>query len=458
MKFGGFAFEDVNVLIPQMPEKQESTFESGTESMMDANMLEIELNDINAAMESIVFDLNICINSGLKLYGLEADDTVSTEKEESGSTEKKEAWYKRAWKAIKSLFERLGDYIRTFWGWIVEKFKKLKGGIRGRLGNFSIKMAWYHNTISRLKSLFKGKKGGEITSEQVDNVVDDLESDMKAQAEAVRDGVYPGFESAEDIVGAESLWTKVKDFFGGIKNWVKKSVKKILNRNKDMDIEEIERVILGEAKLPKFKVNEANLKNYQEIMSEFRNKIEAINESTPNVGIIILNYGIVCAKCIGLLDSGDEIINSSKLPAKLKDSYTADEVTSILSSFVFNTTGLTNTVFGFTEDETYDPKSVTSIIKACGIDNAAKIVKEYEFMGELYTNVFFKKYDMIMRSLNEGSDVYMKGFLEGESTDTRFKTLVSTLKNVRNVSIKLTRLTKELYKGVMTATKDTDAE
>ena len=101
MKFGGFAFEDVNVLIPQMPEKQESTFESGAESMMDANMLEIELNDINAAMESIVFDLNICINSGLKLYGLEADDTVSTEKEESGSTEKKEAWYKRAWKAIK---------------------------------------------------------------------------------------------------------------------------------------------------------------------------------------------------------------------------------------------------------------------------------------------------------------------------------------------------------------------
>ena len=79
-------------------------------------------------------------------------------------------------------------------------------------------------------------------------------------------------------------------------------------------------------------------------------------------------------------------------------------------------------------------------------------------MGELYTNVFFKKYDMIMRSLNEGSDVYMKGFLEGENPDTRFKTLVSTLKNVRNVSIKLTRLTKELYKGVMTATKDTDAE
>ena len=49
MKFGGFAFEDVNVLIPQMPEKQESTYESGAESMMDANMLEIELNDINAA-------------------------------------------------------------------------------------------------------------------------------------------------------------------------------------------------------------------------------------------------------------------------------------------------------------------------------------------------------------------------------------------------------------------------
>ena len=456
MKFGGFAFEDVNVLIPQMPEK-EPTYESGTESMMDANMLEIELNDINAAMESIVFDLNICINSGLKLYGLEADDTVSTEKEESGSTEKKEAWYKRAWKAIKSLFERLGDYIRTFWGWIVEKFKKLKGGIRGRLRNFSIKMAWYHNIISRLKSLFKGKKGGEITEEQVDNVVDDLESDMKAQAEAVRDGVYPGFESAEDIIGAESLWTKVKDFFGGIKNWVKKSVKKVLNRNKDMDIEEIERVILGEAKLPKFKVNEANLKNYQEIMSEFRNKIEAINESTPNVGIIILNYGIVCARCVGLLNSEDKSVDTSKLPSKLKDSYNTEEVNSIVGALV-NIVVPNDSLFGIVEDETYDPKSVTSIIKACGLDNAARVVKEYEFMGELHTNVFFKKYDMIMRSLNEGSDAYMKGFLEGENPDTRFKLLVTTLKNVRSVSIKLTRLTKELYKGVMTATKDTYAE
>lgn len=457
MKFGGFAFEDVNVLIPQMPEKQEPTYESGTESMMDANMLEIELNDINAAMESIVFDLNICINSGLKLYGLEADDTVSTEKEESGSTEKKEAWYKRAWKAIKSLFERLGEYIRTFWGWIVEKFKKLKGGIRGRLGNFSIKMAWYHNTISRLKSLFKVKKGGEITEEQVDNVVDDLESDIKAQAEAVRDGVYPGFESAQDIVGAESLWTKVKDFFGGIKKWVKRSVKKVLSRNKDMDIEEIERVILGEAKLPKFKVNEANLKNYQEIMFEFRNKLEAINESTPNVGIIILNYGIVCARCVGLLDSGDKSRGLDKLPAKLKDTYNKEEVNSIVGVLVDSVVP-NDSFLGFTEDETYDPKSITSIIKACGIDNAARVVKEYEFMGELYTNVFFKKYDMIMRSLNEGSDAYMNGFLEGEPADLRFKMLVTTLKNVRNVSIKLTRLTKELYKGVMTATKDTDAE
>ena len=456
MKFGGFAFEDVNVLIPQMPEK-EPTYESGTESMMDANMLEIELNDINAAMESIVFDLNICINSGLKLYGLEADDTVSTEKDEEKPAEKKEAWYKRAWKAIKSLFERLGDYIRTFWGWIVEKFKKLKGGIRGRLGNFSIKMAWYHNTISRLKSLFKGKKGGEIAEEQVDNVVDDLESDMKAQAEAVRDGVYPGFESAEDIIGAESLWTKVKDFFGGIKKWVKRSVKKVLSRNKDMDIEEIERVILGEAKLPKFKVNEANLKNYQEIMSEFRNKLEAINESTPNVGIIILNYGIVCARCVGLLDSGDKSVDTSKLPSKLKDTYNKEEVASIVAALV-DVVGPNGSLFVFAEDETYDPKSITSIIKACGIDNAARVVKEYEFMGELYTNVFFKKYDMIMKSLNEGSDTYMKGFLEGEDADTRFKMLVTTLKNVRSVSIKLTRLTKELYKGVMTATKDTDAE
>lgn len=456
MKFGGFAFEDVNVLIPQMPEK-EPTYESGTESMMDANMLEIELNDINAAMESIVFDLNICINSGLKLYGLEADDTVSTEKDEEKPAEKKEAWYKRAWKAIKALFERLGEYIRTFWGWIVEKFKKLKGGIRGRLGNFSIKMAWYHNTISRLKSLFKGKKGGEITDEQVDNVVDDLESDMKAQAEAVRDGVYPGFESAQDIVGAESLWTKVKDFFGGIKNWVKRSVKKVLSRNKDMDIEEIERVILGEAKLPKFKVNEANLKNYQEIMSEFRNKLEVINESTPNVGIIILNYGIVCAKCVGLLDSGDKSKGLDKLPAKLKDTYNKEEVNSIVGVLV-DTVVPNDSFLGFTEDETYDPKSITSIIKACGIDNAARVVKEYEFMGELYTNVFFKKYDMIMKSLNEGSDAYINGFLEGEPADLRFRMLVTTLKNVRNVSIKLTRLTKELYKGIMTATKDTDAE
>lgn len=456
MKFGGFAFEDVNVLIPQMPEK-EPTYESGTESMMDANMLEIELNDINAAMESIVFDLNICINSGLKLYGLEADDTVSTEKDEEKPAEKKEAWYKRAWKAIKSLFERLGEYIRTFWGWIVEKFKKLKGGIRGRLGNFSIKMAWYHNTISRLKSLFKGKKGGEITEEQVDNVVDDLESDMKAQAEAVRDGVYPGFESAQDIIGAESLWTKVKDFFGGIKKWVKRSVKKVLSRNKEMDIEEIERVILGEAKLPKFKVNEANLKNYQSIISVFKNKIEAINESTPNVGIIILNYGIVCARCVGLLDTGNKSDGLSKLPSELKETYNKEEVASIVAALV-DVVGPNGSLFGFAEDETYDPKSITSIMKACGIDKAAVIVKEYEDMGELYTNVFFKKYDMIMRSLNEGSDTYMKGFLEGEDADTRFKMLVTTLKNVRSISIKLTRLAKELYKGVMTATQTTDAE
>ena len=451
MKFGGFAFEDVNVLIPQMPEK-EPTYESGTESMMDANMLEIELNDINTAMESIVFDLNICINSGLKLYGLEADDTVSTEKEESGSTEKKEAWYKRAWKAIKRLFEKLGDYIRIFWTWIKEKFKKLKGGISARLSKFTIKTAWYHNVMDRLKKLFKGKKGEEVTSDQVDKVVEEVESEMRAQTEAVRDGDFSGVES---VVGTESLWSTVKGFFGDIKEWVKKKVKSILNKNKTLSVEEIEKIVVGNSKLPKFKVNEAIFSKYQSILSEFKGKIEDINESNPKVGNLIINYGIVCGLCTSLLDNEAKIVN--KIPSSLKDSYSLDEVNSILNVLI-EIVGYNGSFLGFAEPEEYDQKSISSIIKACGTDSAIKVIAEYESMGETYTNVFFKKYDMIVRSLNEGSNVYMTGFLENEPDETRFKTLVSVLKVVRNVSIRLTRVAKEMYKGIISATKDTDAE
>ena len=444
MNFGGFTLKDVEALIPQTPEP-EKDFGSGIESIINSNLLELELVDNDVATESIVHDIESFIYRDKMTYGLEEDATQTTDK--------KDPWYKRAWAAIKRLFEKLGEYIRTFWTWITEKFKKLKGGISARLSNFTIKFAWVNNTLDRLKKLFSGKKGEEISGDQVDKVVEDLESEMRAQTEAVRDGDFTGVES---VVGTESLWSAVKDFFGGIKNWVKGKVKSILKRNKSLSIEEIEKMTVGKAKLPKFKVNTDNLKNYQSIVSEFRDKLEAINESNSKAGNIILNYGIVCARCILLLDSENRDSASNKLPSSLQESYNIDEVKSIYNTLETISGG--NGSYVEPVEGNYDPKSVASIIKVCGIADATRVVKEYEFMGEMYTGIFFKKYDMIMKSLNEGSDVYMKGFLEGEQDETRFKILVNVLKVVRNISIKLTRVTKDMYKAVLSATNTTDAD
>ena len=441
MNFGGFTLKDVEALIPQTPEP-EKDFGSGIESIINSNLLELELVDNDVATESIVYDIESSIYRDKMTYGLEEDATQTT-----GT---KDPWYKRAWAAIKKLFEKLGNYMRTFWTWITEKFKKLKGGISARLSKFTIKTAWYRNVMDRLKKLFSGKKGEEVTDDQVDKVVEEVESEMRAQTEAVRDGDFSGVES---VVGTESLWSTVKGFFGDIKEWVKKKVKSILNRNKTLSVEEIEKIVTGNSKLPKFKVNEASFSKYQSIVSDFKGKLEDISESNPKVGNVIINYGIVCGLCASLLDNGVKVNN---LPSSLKDSYSLDEVNSILN-VLMQIVGYNGTFLGFAEPEDYDGMSISSIIKACGTDSAIKVIAEYESMGETYTNIFFKKYDMIVRSLNEGSNVYMTGFLENEPDETRFKTLVSVLKVVRNVSIRLTRVAKEMYKGIISATNTTDA-
>ena len=441
MNFGGFTLKDVEALIPQTPEP-EKDFGSGVESIINSNLLELELVDNDVATESIVYDIESSIYRDKMTYGLEEDATQTT-----GT---KDPWYKRAWAAIKKLFEKLGNYIRTFWTWITEKFKKLKGGISARLSKFTIKTAWYRNVMDRLKKLFGGKKGEEVTDDQVDKVVEEVESEMRAQTEAVRDGDFSGVES---VVGTESLWSTVKGFFGDIKEWVKKKVKSILNRNKTLSVEEIEKIVTGNSKLPKFKVNEASFSKYQSIVSDFKGKLEDISESNPKVGNVIINYGIVCGLCASLLDNGVKVNN---LPSSLKDSYSLDEVNSILNVLI-QIVGYNGSFLGFAEPEDYDGMSISSIIKACGTDSAIKVIAEYESMGETYTNIFFKKYDMIVRSLNEGSNVYMTGFLENEPDETRFKTLVSVLKVVRNVSIRLTRVAKEMYKGIISATNTTDA-
>lgn len=440
MNFGGFTLKDVEALIPQTPEP-EKDFGSGIESIINSNLLELELVDNDVATESIVYDIESSIYRDKMTYGLEEDATQAT-----GT---KDPWYKRAWAAIKKLFEKLGNYIRTFWTWITEKFKKLKGGISARLSKFTIKTAWYRNVMDRLKKLFSGKKGEEVTDDQVDKVVEEVESEMRAQTEAVRDGDFSGVES---VVGTESLWSTVKGFFGDIKEWVKKKVKSILNKNKTLSVEEIEKIVTGNSKLPKFKVNEASFSKYQSIVSDFKGKLEDISESNPKVGNVIINYGIVCGLCASLLDNGVKVNN---LPSSLKDSYSLDEVNSILNVLI-QIVGYNGSFLGFAEPEDYDGMSISSIIKACGTDSAIKVIAEYESMGETYTNIFFKKYDMIVRSLNEGSNVYMTGFLENEPDETRFKTLVSVLKVVRNVSIRLTRVAKEMYKGIISATNTTD--
>ena len=441
MNFGGFTLKDVEALIPQTPEP-EKDFGSGIESIINSNLLELELVDNDVATESIVYDIESSIYRDKMTYGLEDEGATQT-------TGTKDPWYKRAWAAIKKLFEKLGNYIRTFWTWITEKFKKLKGGISARLSKFTIKFAWVNNTLDRLKKLFKGKKGEEITDDQVDKVVEDLESGMRAQTEAVRDGDFSGVES---VVGTESLWSAVKGFFGDIKEWVKNKVKSILNRNKTLSVEEIEKIVAGNSKLPKFKINESNFSKYQSIVSDFKGKLEDISESNPKVGNVIINYGIVCGLCASLLDNGVKVNN---LPSSLKDSYNLDEVNSILNVLI-QIVGYNGSFLGFAEPEDYEAKSISSIIKACGTDNAIKVISEYESMGETYTTIFFKKYDMIVKSLNEGSNVYMTGFLENEPDETRFKTLVSVLKTVRNVSIRLTRVAKEMYKGIISATNTTD--
>lgn len=82
----------------------------GEESIND-NMFHLEIQDYNSAIESINAEVDILLKQSDSIVGTEADDTT-----------KKDPIYKRIWKAIKKMFETLGDWTRRTLDFILDKF------------------------------------------------------------------------------------------------------------------------------------------------------------------------------------------------------------------------------------------------------------------------------------------------------------------------------------------------
>ena len=82
----------------------------GEESIND-NMFHLEIQDYNSAMESINAEVDILLKQSDSIVGTEADDVA-----------KKDPIYKRIWKAIKKMFETLGDWTRRTLDFILDKF------------------------------------------------------------------------------------------------------------------------------------------------------------------------------------------------------------------------------------------------------------------------------------------------------------------------------------------------
>ena len=128
----------------------------GEESIND-NMFHLEIQDYNSAMESINAEIDILLKQSNSIVGTEADDTA-----------KKDPIYKRIWKAIKKMFETLGDWTRRTLDFILDKFFR-KGAKNSTTEVSEAVVKTKMRVIS--KTMHHIKQSGKYTS--IKTVVDD---------------------------------------------------------------------------------------------------------------------------------------------------------------------------------------------------------------------------------------------------------------------------------------------
>ena len=110
MKFS-IGIESISVNYEDEGKMLEEVEGYGEESIND-NMFHLEIQDYNSVMESINAEVGILLKQSDSIVGTEADDT----------TDKKDPWYKRVWKAIKKMFETFRKWINRAYVWIGMKF------------------------------------------------------------------------------------------------------------------------------------------------------------------------------------------------------------------------------------------------------------------------------------------------------------------------------------------------
>ena len=82
------------------------------EGSINDNILYLEIQDYNSAIESINAEVDIILKQSNSIVGIEADN----------STKPKEPLYKRMWGAIKKMFDSLCKFVSRSFGWIAAKF------------------------------------------------------------------------------------------------------------------------------------------------------------------------------------------------------------------------------------------------------------------------------------------------------------------------------------------------
>ena len=168
----------------------------GEESIND-NMFHLEIQDYNSAMESINAEVDILLKQSYSIVGTEADDTA-----------KKDPIYKRIWKAIKKMFETLGDWTRRTLDFIIDKF--FRKGAKNSTSEVSeavikTKMRVISKTMHHIKQFDKYTKH-ENTS--IKTIVDDAvktESPNSEIKEIVKSDIEELVNIVEDNITTEEV-------------------------------------------------------------------------------------------------------------------------------------------------------------------------------------------------------------------------------------------------------------
>ena len=161
------------------------------EESINNNMLHLEIQDYNSAMESINAEVDILLKQSDSIVGTEADN----------SGKPKDPLYKRIWGAIKKMFDSLCKFVSRSFGWISAKF-----GIGGSEDAAFVTEAEANlakTTTQIVIDSLRPENGVVVTEgKSKDDVI--LTECKKAVKEAMNDSTMTKFKTASWVYGIVS--------------------------------------------------------------------------------------------------------------------------------------------------------------------------------------------------------------------------------------------------------------